>query len=88
VTLIVFCKERCALETSTQNISESLGHVFKQIRFPGNYGKQAPKLAGTPWPMRATTRGASRIGAATDRSSTPRTRYTQLSAAPFKDFWR
>jgi hypothetical protein len=35
--------------------------------------------------MPATTRGAFRIGS---RSIAHTTRYTQLSAAPFKDFWR
>jgi hypothetical protein len=34
-----------------------------------------------------TTRGAFRIGSAIDRFAHT-TRYTQLSAAPFKDFWR
>jgi hypothetical protein len=37
--------------------------------------------------MQATTRDASRIGSAIDRSIHHTTRYTQLSAAPFKDFW-
>jgi hypothetical protein len=49
VTLIVFCKERCAPETSTQNISESLGRVnefgFRVI--------MESKRRSCPWTVRS-----------------------------------